>query len=720
MERGHILGLTVEDEALVVTVSGPNGEVLISEPVTLDLQALEDATGPAEYGDILRAALLRDPVAGALRQAGATRVRLALDPEARMLHALRWECLLRGVQVPFSRVLHPGSTDRARTPQTDWPLRIVVAISNPEDLSSLGMASLDASLEWAEVQRALKPLQGLIEVELVPSPVSLDRIHQALEGEPNIFHYLGHGVFDIDTGDAALLLEKESDGTTDLVDHKQWVERLRALPRSPHLVVLAACESAAQVREGALVGLAPALVEAGVGGVVAMRDKVGIDVAREFVHHFYRRLATHGEIDLAVDEARKFLLDRGGWSWTVPTLLLELGAERIFATLPGTLEAAPARPGETVILIPEFQGHEEAFFEVDLRDTLQDHVASAGLHNVRVVWLKETAFGPGDDDGVRRLAARYGAALVLWGWYDRSRFRACFSVTESLFAYRDPTISRTSDRVGTLFQSEQDFVVYVNRDLPRQIDYFVFFTLGQLYYWEGEHERALAALDRAIAAVEAEMPGDRPEGLAYAYFYRGNIYSVQRQDRPAAIADYRRALTLVPSFSIAAFNLGGSLRIWANTQRAGADEDAAQGTYREAIAAYSQAVDLDPDYVPAYEGRALAHYEIKEFEAAVADYQAALSLQPRAETYHQMGLALRNLGRWDEALVALDHALARAPGVGRYYFSRGRIYYRLGDEDRAAADFRVYLRLTPEDVLERREAVRTWLGERGYVDAATP
>ena len=34
-----------------------------------------------------------------------------------------------------------------------------------------------------------------------------------------------------------------------------------------------------------------------------------------------------------------------------------------------------------------------------------------------MAWLKETAFGPGDDDKVRRLAARYGATLVLWGWW---------------------------------------------------------------------------------------------------------------------------------------------------------------------------------------------------------------------------------------------------------------------------------------------------------------
>jgi tetratricopeptide (TPR) repeat protein len=713
MNSGYLLRLSTVDGGLVVTLLAPDGARLALAPVELDPEALDKLPGPAEYGAALAAALLREPVAGELRQAGVIRLRLAVDGQARRLHALRWECLARGLRGPLSRLLHPDARDRARPPQTDWPLRILVAISNPADLEAFQLAPLDVDLEWAELQRALRPLQGLVELDLVEPPVTLDRIHQALEAEPKIFHYLGHGAYHRESGMAALFLESEAGRAVDTVKDEDLIERLGALPRPPHLMVLAACESAAQVNEGALVGLAPALVEAGAGAVVAMRDKVGIEVAREFVYHFYRRLATHGEIDLAAGEARKFLYDRGGWSWSIPALFMEWGAERIFATPPAMLEAPPARPGETLILIPEFQGHEPAFFEIDLRDRLQQQVAGAGLQNVRVVWLKKTAFGPGDDDEVRRLAARYGAALVLWGWYDRSRFRACFSVTESLFAYRDPTIFRSGGSVGSLFQAENDFEVYVNRDLPRQIDYFVFFTLGQLYYWEGNYEAALAALDQAIAAAETEAPADRPQGLAHAYFYRGNIYSIHRQDRPAAIANYRQALALDAALAVAAFNLGGSLRIWANGFRARGEEDAARQIYLEAITAYGQAIEIEPGYVPAYEGRALARCEIGQFEAAVEDYWAALAREPRAETYFQLGLALRSLQRWDGSLAALDLAIARAPGMGRYYFGRGRVRNALGDQDAAINDFQAYLRLAPASEASTRQRVAAWLAERG-------
>jgi tetratricopeptide (TPR) repeat protein len=719
-----ILQLATQDEHLTATLLDPSGQALASQPVRLDRAALAQAVRPETYGRALAEAVLAGAIGEALRQAGAARVRLAITGDAGEFHSLRWECLLRqadgrwvplaaGPVSPFSRLLYPDSTTRARAPQIGWELRVLVAISNPTDLDAYELSAVDVALERAQLQAALKPLQGLVQVEFVDPPVSMDRIFLYLEGEPHIFHFTGHGAFSKRTGRAALFLEDEADRSTQIVNQDGWRTRLASLARPPHLMTLTACESAAQVNAGYLVGMAPALVEAGSGAVVAMGDKVGIEVAREFNYHFYRRLATHGHIDLAVNEARSYLLDRGGWSWSIPTLFMERGAERIFAAPPETLEAEPARSGEVLILIPEFKGHEEAFFEEDLRDKLQEHVAQADLRNVRVVWLRKTVFGPGDEDAVRCLAARYGAALVIWGWYDRARFRACFSVTESLFTYRDPAVFRSSASVRGLLGAENEFALFVNHDLPQQVDYFVFFTLARLYYWAGDYERELSALDRAIAAG-GEAGDGPPEGLAYAYFYRGNLYAVYRQDRPAAIADYREALALRPGFADAAFNLGDALRILANTQRHAGEEEAARRTYQAALEAYSQALEIDPDHVPAYERRGLAYYELGLDQAAAEDYRSALDRQPRAEIYHQLGLALRKLKEWDQALAQLDRAIAFAPGTGRYYFSRARIRADAGDEAGAAADFQAYLHLSPIDD-QRRERVEAWLAKRGIV-----
>jgi len=725
MDQELILQLSTRDGSLVAELVGADGKILASTPASLDEAVLEQMAGPEAYGRALADAILTGDIAQALKRAASVRVRLVVDGRRPEIHDLRWECLLRpsngkmiplstGPATPFSRLLNPDSKAHARSPQIDWPLRIVVAISNPSDLPLYSLAPVDVAMEWAEFQRSLRPLQGLVEVERIETPVSLDHICQALEKEPRIFHFLGHGAFHKEKNEAALFLEKEGDRTVQVVRQKEWAERLKSLSRLPHLIVLAACESSARVNGGVLVGLAPVFIDAGAGGVVAMRDKVGMDVAREFIYHFYRRLATHGEIDLAVNESRSYLLDRGGWSWSIPALFLERGAERIFAAPPDALEVEPARPDEILVLIPEFKGHEEAFFEVDLRDTLQSRVGEADLKHVRVVWLKKTAFGPGDDDSVRRLAARYGAALVVWGWYDRTRFRACFTVTESLFTYRDPQVLRSDAGVGGHLYSPEDFAIFVNQKLPRQVEYFVFFFLGQLYYWEGNYERAMAVLNQAIAATGGDAKEDLPEGLAYAYFYRGNVHAVYNQDRPAAIADYRKALTVDPAFVNAAFNLAGSFRILANKIRARGEENLAVDTYQQAIQAYTEALKNDPDYLLAYEGRGLSYYEIGQYGAAEEDFQSALKRNPRADTHHKLALTLRNLNRLDEALIQLDQAISRAPGTADYYFSRGRVRARLGNEKEAAVDFKACLRLSPEDEKERRSRVESWLSERGF------
>jgi tetratricopeptide (TPR) repeat protein len=99
-------------------------------------------------------------------------------------------------------------------------------------------------------------------------------------------------------------------------------------------------------------------------------------------------------------------------------------------------------------------------------------------------------------------------------------------------------------------------------------------------------------------------------------------------------------------------------------------------------------------------------------QAAAEDYRSALDRQPRAEIYHQLGLALRKLKEWDQALAQLDRAIAFAPGTGRYYFSRARIRADTGDEAGAAADFQAYLHLSPVDD-QRQERVEAWLAQRG-------
>jgi len=718
--REVVLRISEEAGSLSATLIGSNGSVLAARPVSIDI-APDDPGITEAYGEALTRSVLEGPIGQALRDVEPARIRLIVPPARPDLLALRWERLLgpggpprvplaARPATPFSRFLFPDTTDRARDPSSSWPLRVVVAISNPTDITErYGLPAIDVEVERRELDRAMRPLRGLVESTTVEPPVSLDRILEALEAEPHVFHFLGHGFVNRDAGQAALYLEDGPGGKAEPVPDREWMRRLAALTRTPHLVVLSACQSAAATNRGALVGMAPAVIGAGAGATVAMADRVEIEWAREFVFHFYRRLATHGEIDRAANEARSYLLDAPGWAWSIPTAFLEQGAERIFATPPDPLEVNAAEPGETLILIAEFvgKGHEEEFFEEELQIQLEQEVAGAGLQGVRVAWLANTTIEPGPvaEAQAHRLAARYGAALVIWGRYDESGLRAFFMFTESLFAYRDPAAPRTST-VREVFGPDRDFVAVVNQHLPRHVEYFVFLILAYLRYWSNDKEGALAALDRAIAAT-AELVGRPPEGLAHAHFYRGNIHAAFRQDRRAAIADYRRALELDPRFGAAAFNLGQALRTLGNTRRAESDRPAAEDAYQRAAGAYDTALSIDPDDAGAYEGRGLARFAMAEYERAATDFRTALEREPKAETYNRLSAALDAQGRLAEAKEALAEAITRAPWACHYRFNRWRVLVKLKEATAAREDAREYLRLCPKG--PERERLERWL-----------
>jgi hypothetical protein len=95
-------------------------------------------------------------------------------------------------------------------------------------------------------------------------------------------------------------------------------------------VFLAACQSATRSTADAFLGLGPKLVSAGVPAVVAMQDVVTVVTARKFSGTFYQRLLAHGQVDLAVNEARSVLLTAGRPDAAVPVLFMRLKSGQLW------------------------------------------------------------------------------------------------------------------------------------------------------------------------------------------------------------------------------------------------------------------------------------------------------------------------------------------------------------------------------------------------------
>ena len=158
----------------------------------------------------------------------------------------------------------------------------------------------------------------------------------------------------------------------------------------------------------------------------------------------------------------------------------------------------------------------------------------------------------------------------------------------------------------------------------------------------GDLKGAAEHLERAIQAD----PSD-----ARSYIERGNL-RIRTGELDLARADYDRAIAIDDRSPEAHYNRGVLLR--------------RQKRWAEAVADYDRAIALRPRFPSALINRGVLRRAGGDPEGAVGDYRAALAVDPREWSgWANLGFALVDLGRRDEAAQARDEALRRAPADQR-------------------------------------------------------
>ena len=135
-----------------------------------------------------------------------------------------------------------------------------------------------------------------------------------------------------------------------------------------------------------------------------------------------------------------------------------------------------------------------------------------------------------------------------------------------------------------------------------------------------------------------------------------------------------------------------------------------KGDYRGAIADYTEAIRLKPDYIHAYAGRGLAFQELGEKEIAQKDLEYALLLPARTpDDYLGRGSAKFGLGDKEGAIADYTEAIRLKPDLALAYNNRGAAKAELEDKESAIADINEAIRLQPDLALA--------YNVRGYVKA---
>src|SRR5262249_28231960 len=84
----------------------------------------------------------------------------------------------------------------------------------------------------------------------------------------------------------------------------------------------------------------------------------------------------------------------------------------------------------------------------------------------------------------------------------------------------------------------------------------------------------------------------------------------------------------------------------------------------KAIAAYTEAIRLNPSFAQAYTDRGVIYYRLDRYDEAIADYEKSLDLRPQhAPTYFNRAGAYRQKGDTVQAIADYSKALELDPAL---------------------------------------------------------
>ncbi len=131
-----------------------------------------------------------------------------------------------------------------------------------------------------------------------------------------------------------------------------------------------------------------------------------------------------------------------------------------------------------------------------------------------------------------------------------------------------------------------------------------------------------------------------------------------------------------------------------------------RGRIREGVAAYRRAIAAEPEHALAHRNLGFALAELGDIEGAIREHRRALELDPRdAGWYNDLALLLRSVGLPEEAVPLYEEAVRRRSDgaeTAPLHFNLGVALEDLGRTDEAIAAYRRALELDPGHRPSRR------------------
>ncbi|HEX8228722.1 MAG TPA: tetratricopeptide repeat protein [Chloroflexia bacterium] len=168
-------------------------------------------------------------------------------------------------------------------------------------------------------------------------------------------------------------------------------------------------------------------------------------------------------------------------------------------------------------------------------------------------------------------------------------------------------------------------------------------------------------------------------------------------DLDKAVAEFSEAIRLKPDYAAAYLNRGGVYR--------------SQEKYAESIVDFNRAIELVPGNGAAYLERGTTYMYSSNNESALSDFTRVIELLPNSsEPYYLRGLIYMDQSEYDKAIADFSRVLELEPTWQDAYGSRGKAHANKAEYEAAIKDYTRAIELAPDEAegfyFDRAEAYR--------------
>lgn len=162
---------------------------------------------------------------------------------------------------------------------------------------------------------------------------------------------------------------------------------------------------------------------------------------------------------------------------------------------------------------------------------------------------------------------------------------------------------------------------------------------------------------------------------------------------PKALQEFQKAALLNPKSPLPQYFIGelhSKASFW--TKKAWASDEGRDNEIRSAVQAYSNAIQLDSTFLPAYENRASGYLNLKDYSLSIRDFDKVIDLDPENRTaYSDRGIAKLESSQYMSATFDFGEAIRRKSEddsfLPKLYEYRGDAHLKLGMYLEAIADY---------------------------------